>query len=495
MPVAAQALGGLREYGLAFSLFLTTSLLGIVAAGGWNDRRGPRGPLAVGLLLFAGGLLVSGTASTFETLLVGRAVSGAGGGLQVVTLYVVVASVYPQRVQPRVFGAISAAWVLPSVVGPPIAGFLATNVSWRAVFLLVPPLALMPVPVLWPRMAGFARQPAGGTSEPPAGQRSAEPSHPRTVPSAVGSPAAHAEVSADGGPDAGTPSADASGDPAATVRRQPPPDALSPERGVIRELGAARRVLHGLALALGAVLLQWGLQGAGALPGWLVTGVGAALAAVSAPALLPRGTFRLRRGLASLVVCRGMFTGTYFGAETFVPLMLVTQRGLSPTFAGLALTAGAVGWSTGSYLQGRAALPLARTGLLSVGGFVVGLAVLGLVPVPLGDVTAWLVPVVWSLGGLGMGLAMSSTSVLTLRLSAPGEEGRNSSGLQIGDALGSVLGIGTAGAIFAALHTPDGDDGGVFALIWAVLGVVGVLSGVVGLRVATERPRAVASTP
>jgi hypothetical protein len=254
--------------------------------------------------------------------------------------------------------------------------------------------------------------------------------------------------------------------------------------GLISALGAGPRLLRGLGLAAGAVLLQWGLQGAGAAPGPLVAVLGAALAAVSAPALLPRGTFRLRRGLPSLVVARAMFTGTYFGAETFVPLMLVSHRGLSPTFAGLALTTGAVGWSAGSYAQGRGLLPLARTGLLSLGGLVVGLSVLGLVVTPLGDVPGWLVAAVWAVSGLGMGLAMSSTSVLTLRLSAPGEEGRNSAGLQIGDAVGSVLGIGAAGAIFAALHTPGGDDGGVFALIWAVLGVVGVLSALVALRVA-----------
>jgi MFS family permease len=82
-----------------------------------------------------------------------------------------------------------------------------------------------------------------------------------------------------------------------------------------------------------------------------------------------------------------------------------------------------------------------------------------------------------------MGLGMSSTSVLTLQLSAPGEEGRNSSGLQIGDSLGSVLGIGLAGALFSVLHDPGGSDAGVFALIWAVLGVVALLSALVALRV------------
>ena len=44
MPVAATELGGIREYALAFSLFLTTSLLGTVLAGSWADSRGPRVP-------------------------------------------------------------------------------------------------------------------------------------------------------------------------------------------------------------------------------------------------------------------------------------------------------------------------------------------------------------------------------------------------------------------------------------------------------------------
>jgi len=50
------------------------------------------------------------------------------------------------------------------------------------------------------------------------------------------------------------------------------------------------------------------------------------------------------------------------------------------------------------------------------------------------------------------------------------------------DALGSVLGIGAAGAVFAALHDPGGSDAEVFRLIWAGLGVVGVLSAAVALR-------------
>src|SRR4051794_41819582 len=45
MPVAARELHGLRGYGLAFSVFLTTSLLGMVVAGEGSGRGGGGGAL------------------------------------------------------------------------------------------------------------------------------------------------------------------------------------------------------------------------------------------------------------------------------------------------------------------------------------------------------------------------------------------------------------------------------------------------------------------
>ncbi|MFZ5871697.1 MAG: hypothetical protein ACOYXW_14375, partial [Actinomycetota bacterium] len=66
----------------------------------------------------------------------------------------------------------------------------------------------------------------------------------------------------------------------------------------------------------------------------------------------------------------------------------------------------------------------------------------------------------------------------------------NSAALQLSDALGSVLGIGAAGAVFAALHTADGADGPVFATIWGGLALIGSLTVVVGVRARWSPPRA-----
>jgi MFS family permease len=416
MPVAATALGGVRSYGLAFASYFATALLGVVVAGGWTDARGPRPPVLAGMVLFAAGLLVAGTATTFGVLLAGRAVSGLGGGLLGVSLYVVVADVYPQHLQPRVFGALSGAWVLPSIVGPAVAGWLATHVSWRAVFLGVLPFAALLLPVLLPRLRS---------------------------------------VAADDG-----------------------------KRHRILDARLARGVL----LAGGALALQLGVD-AGPPWAWLLVPVGGLLVLGALPGLVPPGALRLRRGLPSLVAVRALFTGTFAGAEAFVPLMLVAHRGVTPALAGAVLTSGALGWSAGSWLQGSGRVRVERVTLLSLGGAVLGVAVLVLALTPLAGAPPWLVPVAWIVGASGMGTGMSSMNVLTLRLSPPGEEGRSSSALQLGDALGSLLGIGVAGALFSAAHA-QAAQAAPYVLVWGVLGLAGLLASLVARRVKPARAAA-----
>ena len=82
----------------------------------------PDAGLYAGQLLFAAGAAVCGLSTSFPMLLVGRAVTGLGAGLVVVVLYVVIGRVYPTAIRPRVFAWVSAAWVLPSLIGAPLSG-------------------------------------------------------------------------------------------------------------------------------------------------------------------------------------------------------------------------------------------------------------------------------------------------------------------------------------------------------------------------------------
>jgi len=135
MPIVSEALDGEALFAVAFAGTLATSVIGMVATGAWSDARGPRGALYVAVTLFLLGLLISGFAVTMDQFLVGRLVQGLGTGGQTVALYVVVARLYPPHLHGRIFAAFAAAWVVPSMVGPFLAGAVAEYLDWRWAFL------------------------------------------------------------------------------------------------------------------------------------------------------------------------------------------------------------------------------------------------------------------------------------------------------------------------------------------------------------------------
>jgi MFS family permease len=425
MPAVANELHAIRSYGLAFSFMLTAELLGIVLAGVWADRRGPLPSLFAGQLLMVAGSAMAGLAPTFAVLLAGRLVAGLGSGLIVVALYVVIGRAYPDALRPKVFSWTSAAWVLPSLIGPPIAGWLTSTWSWRWVFLIV----IAPIAVTFAVVSTQRDRISGGTDE--------------------GRLPGHA-VPAD-------------------------------------RLGHRRLVLLGLGVALSAGAMQWGstqLETSRAIPVAL-TVLGLAGIAATAPRLVPAGTLLMRRGLPAVMMSRFLLTASFNGALTFIPLMLVNERHLSLTTAGIMLTVGALGWSVGSFIQGHHAMHDRRSGLVVSGGasLTIGILMLGAIA-ELGW-PSYLVGLATALAGLGMGMAMSSTAVLSLALSPVSDHGRTSSSLQVADVLGSVLGISAAGAVFAALHHPDGSDIQVFVLIWVSLAAIAALAMVGGQRTRT----------
>ena len=135
MPIVSEALNGEELFAVAFAGTLATSVIGMVATGAWSDARGPRGALYVAVTLFIVGLLISGFAVTMHQFLIGRLVQGLGTGGQTVALYVVVARLYPAHLHGRIFAAFAAAWVVPSMVGPFLAGAVAEYLDWRWAFL------------------------------------------------------------------------------------------------------------------------------------------------------------------------------------------------------------------------------------------------------------------------------------------------------------------------------------------------------------------------
>jgi len=159
-PTVADAIGGENLYGWIFSAFLLPQIIGTVIGGQEVDRRSPASILLVAILVFAAGTLLAGVAPSIWVLFGGRALQGLGAGAMFSTVYAVIGAAYPDRLRPAMLAAMSSAWIVPSLVGPALAGFIADHIGWRWVFFgLIPLLAVVLVLAL-PVYRTFERAPS-----------------------------------------------------------------------------------------------------------------------------------------------------------------------------------------------------------------------------------------------------------------------------------------------------------------------------------------------
>ncbi|MBB3726406.1 MFS transporter [Nonomuraea dietziae] len=407
MPVVARELDGMHLYNLAFSATLAASVIATVLGGRWSDVKGPLPPIAVGVVTFVAGLLLAGFAPTMEVFVGGRFVQGLGAGLIQVSLYVLVARAYPQAMHPKVFALFSAAWVVPSMVGPAIAGLVVENIDWRWVFLGVALIVVPSALLLW-----------RGT----AGQR------------------------------------------LDTGSAQPAP-------------GLGGKLVWATLTAVAAALIQYG--SALALAGIPLLVAGVVLLAVALPKLLMPGSLRAARGLPSAPVLRGLAFGSLTASQVLIPLMLISERGLSPTGAGIVLTVGALGWSTGSWFKGRGtigSLTAMRGGafLIALGTALIALVLIDAVPIALAYIAM-------AISGFGIGALHPTVSVLVLEMSRQGEEGQNSAAVGVGESVFTVGAVAGTGALFTA-------SGEMYLVGFGFTFVLAILAALIAPRFAHSTP-------
>ncbi|MDM7832054.1 MFS transporter [Cellulomonas edaphi] len=406
MPTVSRALDGADLYAFAFAGPLAAGVVGMVVAGLWADRAGPRGPLAAAVALFAAGLTLAGLASSMELFVAGRLVQGLGAGGITVAVYVVVARACPALLHPRVFAGFSAAWVVPSLVGPPLAGAIAQHLGWRWVFLGV---AGIVIPVALAVLSHVAR---------------------------LGAPA----------------------EPASPGGRRVPWACL-----------AALAVL-GLNLAT-QVASPWDV---------VLAAAATAVMLVALHRLLPAGSLRVERGLPSVVVSRGLMAGAFFGAEVYLPYLLTRRYDISPTLAGITLTAAAISWAGASWVQGRLAGRLRDRDAVRIGTVVVTVGIGATCAVAAAHAPVGLLVATWACAGAGMGLTYARQTVLVLGYSQPGTQGENSAGLTIADSTGAAWSLAVTGLVFAAAAGADGP----FVATFAFTTLLASAAAVVAPRVA-----------
>ena len=353
-------------FAVASGTALITNLIANVLAGGLSDAIGVKKVFAWGLILFCVGLLISAFAPHIAVFVLGRLVQGLGGGFIIVPLYVLVGAIATPLHRPRYFAAFSLSWVFPALVGPALAGFIATYWGWRIVLGVAPFLAIFGAIPLHSVLKGVVSTPQG-------------------------------------------------------------------------RLPSARFLRLALGSGLGVFLLQisgtfhsvWAMSVVGIL--------GFVLSIFTLPRLLPKGTFKFKRGIPALVMTRLLMMGAVTGAEVVLPLLLQRVQGWTPSSASLVVTASALSWAAGSVIQSHIHVSTSRLRLPRIGMVFV---VIGLAPLTMLLQTSaphWPIFIAWLLAGLGIGLTHSTISDLTLGSTDPSMHGRASSWLQVADSAGAAV--------------------------------------------------------
>ncbi len=392
LPVVADDLGGLTWFGAATIGPGLTYVIAVVLAGVWIDRRGPGPAIFTGVGLFLIGQLVIASAQTMIIVVAGRLLSGIAEGMFDIGVTVLIVTTIPERLRPRMMSLIAVAWILPSVLGPQLAGGIAEQAGWRWVFLLGGVLA---VPVALALIGPIRRSRPASPDSAEGGAGLSTLPYAIAVAGTMGVAAALAPLATRGG-----------------------------GLLIIGAIALLLLVLIGIwcarpLLPAGTLALRRGLGA--------TIGLGAALSAAFAigSSFLPLMLIEVAGFSPAMAGLSMTITGLFWAGGSWLQGSPVVQRRTTVT------------------LRVRLGLAAVAVGLIAMAGTAAGLIM------PAIGLTGW------AIGGLGIGLASASLSVHRYALTADSEQGRVAAGGSLlGSAAISAGGVGVGYAIAASAPHP-----------------------------------------
>ncbi|MDM8519969.1 MFS transporter [Anaerolineales bacterium HSG6] len=130
----------------SYALFLAALIL---VGGSLGDHFGRRRIFTIGIIVFTIASVWAGFSPTAEQLIYARAVQGIGGALLVPSSLAVISASFSESERGRAIGTWSGFTAITTALGPVLGGWLVENVSWRWVFFINVPLAIITLLILF----------------------------------------------------------------------------------------------------------------------------------------------------------------------------------------------------------------------------------------------------------------------------------------------------------------------------------------------------------
>lgn len=151
VPTIVRELGGFAQFPWLFSMYLLAQAASVPVYGKLGDTLGRRPIMFVGIGLFLVGSILCALAWDMTSLIMFRAVQGLGAGAIMPMVLTISGDIYTVRERAIAQGYLASVWAISAVVGPTLGGLFAQFLSWRWIFWINVPLALLTAWILWRR--------------------------------------------------------------------------------------------------------------------------------------------------------------------------------------------------------------------------------------------------------------------------------------------------------------------------------------------------------
>ncbi len=130
---------------VSYALFISSLIL---FGGALSDKFGRKKIFIIGLIIFTLCSLWCGLAPSANNLILARAFQGIGGALLIPASLALLTVSFDSSLRNRALGIWSGAVATTTALGPILGGWLVENYSWRYMFFINIPIALMILPIL-----------------------------------------------------------------------------------------------------------------------------------------------------------------------------------------------------------------------------------------------------------------------------------------------------------------------------------------------------------
>jgi len=405
--IISTALGRIVEEFNAFSslswivtAYLITTTITVPIAGKLSDLFGRRLMILVGVAIFTGASLLSGTSGSVNELIAWRAVQGIGGGIITANAFTIIGDLFAARERGKWQGLFGAVFGLSSIIGPLLGGWLTDGhgifgmtTDWRWTFFINVPIGIIAFIVIW----------------------------------IFCPPLKHAKK----------PVVDYAGAALLTLSLGT----------LILAVDNTESIFHSFLEATG-MSLAW-------LRVLLFSIVGFALAGLlmverrAKQPILPLHLFH-KRNFVLIMTIATLFGSAFMGSILYLTQFNQQVFGASPTESGLMLLPMVAGIMTASIGSGQIISRTGRYKIFMQVGFVIATIAMGMLAFLTPESAYWHEAVLMTILGLGMGVAMPVINLAVQNEVQQAELGVATSSSQLFRSLGSTIGTAVFGAMLTA---------------------------------------------